>query len=98
MALAWLRSAEPDVRTLGEMATTAEAIALVVAPLSTAVAKVIAVEIEAVTENTGRLVLEMPAHPATRATAFAWAARIAEEQGFHGEIDTGQWHLFVMLD
>jgi hypothetical protein len=48
--------------------------------------------------DTGKLVLEMPEGEAARAGAFAWAARIAQGQGFDAEVDTGGSHLFVMLD
>jgi hypothetical protein len=97
-ALSWFRSAEPDTRTLGELPTTAASIALVEGAYAAGVAKVIAVEIEDYPENTGKLVLEMPDKERARARASAWAARIAEGQGFDAEVDTGQSHIFVMLD
>ncbi len=63
--------------------------------------QVFAVEIEKYPggmENTGKLVIELPVDPAARTSVFDWAAAIARESGFDGDIDVGQRYLFVMLD
>jgi hypothetical protein len=94
----WLRSSSGN--TLGELATTDASLALVEQAYAAGAAKVIAVEINEYPEgqNTGKLVLELPGTPAQRAVVFAWAADIAKTQGFDGEVDSGQTHLFVWLD
>ena len=62
---------------------------------------VIAVEITAYPAgslNTGRICVEMPDDPESRARVLSWAASVAEEQGFDGENDDGQQFVFLMLD
>jgi MORN repeat variant len=100
-ALAWLKVGAPASRTLGELPTHKESVGLVTELYSLGAAKVTAVEIhryETGEENTGKLVITLPADISGRDRIFAWCARKAEELGFDPETETGQQHLFVMLD
>jgi hypothetical protein len=96
----WLLSGEDN--TLGELEFNDESIALVEEAYAAGAHKVIAVEIDKYEDvplqNTGKLVIELPSEPAKRVTAFAWAGKIAESQGFEAEEDEGQSHVFLMLD
>lgn len=49
-------------------------------------------------ENTGKLVIELPAEPEKRPGVIKWAAKIAHEQGFDAFSDVGQKYVFIMLD
>ena len=48
--------------------------------------------------NTGKLIIELPDDAAARKRVFAWAGKIAREQGFDPEREAGQRYVFVMLD
>jgi hypothetical protein len=99
--LAWLRAgSSEDFRSLGELATTEESIALAMEAYQAGAAKVFAVEIDEYPEgqNTGKLVIKLPADADARRRALGWAGAIAQEQGFEAEKDNGQSYLFVMLD
>lgn len=49
-------------------------------------------------ENTGKMVIELPAEPGKRPGVIKWAAKIAHEQGFDAFSDVGQRYIFIMLD
>ena len=95
--------------TLGELSSTEESLALVNKAYAAGAVRVTAVEVVEypafgsqnkgkLSQNTGKLVIELPDDEPERADALAWAGAIAEEQGFDAETDTGQRYVFVMLD
>lgn len=99
-ALSWL-TASDGKNTLGELLSTDESIALVKEAYDAGAEEVLAIEIdeyEAGHENTGRLLVKVPLEPAARRCVFQWCAKQAEAQGYYGEEDTGQIHIFVSLD
>jgi|ERR1700733_472468 hypothetical protein len=99
--LGWLKGGSgEDFRSLGELATNEESIALAKEAYDAGAVEVFAVEIDEYPEgqNTGKLVLKLPDDPEARQRVCAWCGRIAQEQGFDPEKDTGQSYLFVMLD
>lgn len=94
----WLR--ESPEHTLGVMENQ-ESLDFISAVYQLGAAGVYAVEIDPYAgsaENTGKMVLELPAEPASRAGVFKWAAKIAHEQGFDAYSDVGQRYIFLMLD
>jgi hypothetical protein len=100
-ALSWLK-AGGDKHTLGELASTSSSIRLVNTIYRAGASKVWAVEIDTYpngSENTGKLVIELPSQPPLRSQVLAWASRKAKAQGFDEIInDEGQHYVFVMLD
>ena len=94
----WLKSGTGN--TLGELDSAEESLAIVDNAYAAGAIKVIAVEIDNYGEfqNTGKLIIELPKAAEKRASVFAWAAPIAESQGYDGEEDEGQPYLFLMLD
>lgn len=100
-ALAWLQAgSDSDFRSVGESESTEESIALIQQIYDAGAEEVLAVDIDEYPEgqNTGKLVIRLPADPAARERVFAWAGEIAESQGFDAEQDSGQSYVFVMLD
>ena len=98
--LHWLQEGSVT-RTLGELATREDSIELAKEVYNLGATKVTAVKIDRYPdggENTGKLVVYLPKEKALRKRLFAWATERAEEQGYDPERDTGQKHLFVMLD
>jgi hypothetical protein len=87
-------------RTLGEDETTADSIQLVEEIYAAGAVHVLAVEIDSYDEgeNTGKLVIELPANAQDREMVLQIAGKIAESQGFDPESDNGQKYVFVMLD
>ena len=87
-------------RSLGEHDSTEESIALVEELYAAGAAKVLAVDIDRDDDgdNTGKLLIELSDDSADRNTVLTIAGKIAESQGFDAESDTGQRHVFVMLD
>lgn len=99
-ALFWLRSGA-EFRSLGEHGSTEESIALVESAYAAGAVSVVAVEIDdygADGQNTGKIVVALPAEPELRRGVFAWCGHFAEERGFDADQDEGQTHLFVMFD
>lgn len=99
--LAWLKEAPPDTRTLGEMPTTEASLAMANELYARGATRVTAVKIdryETGEENTGKLIVSLPKEPSARERVFAWCAECAEERGLDADRDTGQDHLFVLLD
>jgi alkanesulfonate monooxygenase SsuD/methylene tetrahydromethanopterin reductase-like flavin-dependent oxidoreductase (luciferase family) len=98
-ALNWLEGGDGK-NTLGELGTTQEAIALVKAIYDAGAAEVLAVEIQDYdgAQNSGKLVIKLPADRRLRQQVFEWHGNQAESMGFDAEPDIGQSHLFSMLD
>ena len=90
--------------TLGELDSVKESLALVEKAYAAGAVCVTAIEIGNYPDimgglqNTGRLVITLPDVQSKRAKVFAWAGKIANEQGFDATVDDGQTYLFVMLD
>ena len=99
--LGWLKGgSDEDFRSLGELATTEESIALAMEVYDAGALEVFAVEIDKYPEgqNTGKLIVKLPQGAEPRSRVLAWCGKIAEEQGFEPEPDTDQLYVFVMLD
>ena len=98
-ALAWLEASGAK-NTLGELPTTKASIALVKEAYKAGAEEVLAVEIDEFegVGNTGKLIVRLPSDPEERKRAFKWCGKLAEKSGFDAEQDTGQTHLFIMLD
>ena len=98
-ALAWLENSKGN-NTLGELSTTEESVALVKEAYEAGAVEVLAIEIDQYDEmeNTGKLIVKLPREPAPRERVFRWCGNQAEAQGFDAEKDSGQTHLFIMLD
>lgn len=104
----WLAgAAATHDRSLGESGSTEDALALAKEIYDAGAVKVLAVDIEVygddedeegLGQNAGRLVIELPNTPADRSRVFDWVATVSESHGFDPYDDTGQTHLFVMLD
>ncbi len=101
-AKSWLcGGSESDFRSVGELETNRESIALVQQIYDAGATEVLAVEIDDYPgegQNTGKLVIKLPDSAEARQRVFAWAGDIAESQGFDAEPDSGQSYVFVMLD
>jgi hypothetical protein len=99
-ALSWLKAA-PRRRTLGELANTAVSVRLINQLYRAGAAKVWAVEIDSYpdgTENTGRLVIELPQDPAARKRVLAWVSHQSLSKGFNPGQDEGESFAYVRLD
>ncbi|MEY2562273.1 MAG: hypothetical protein QOH88_466 [Verrucomicrobiota bacterium] len=99
-ALSWLK-AGGDRHTLGELASSSASVRLVNAVYRAGATKVWAVDIDRYpdgSENTGKIVIELPGEPRLRSQVLAWASRKSKAKGF-GEIDDEKQHyVFLMLD
>ena len=49
-------------------------------------------------QNTGQLVVELPAQAASRKRLLQFAGRLARKRGFEPYPDTGQRYVFLLLD
>jgi hypothetical protein len=107
--LAWLRAGgAKEQRTLGEMSSQEDSLALAEEIYSAGAEKVFAVGIREYVksdldgdlrcQNTGKLLVALPADPRARKKVFRWQAKQARALGFDGTPDTGQQYLFVALD
>jgi hypothetical protein len=99
-ALSWLEGSAGK-NTLGELSSTGESILLVKEAYDAGAVEVLAIEIdeyESGQENTGKLILKLPSEAELRKRVFQWCADQAEAQGYEGEKDEGQTHIFVSLD
>ena len=85
--------------TLGELGRD-ESLSLADAIYKAGVSHVYAIEIHKYERgsNTGKLIIELSDDAAARKRVFAWAAKIAHEQGFDPDRDVGQRYVFSMLD
>ncbi len=99
--LSWLKAARKgQLRTLGELGTQAKSRALARQVYRLGARRVWAVEIDRKdeSENSGKLVVRLPAASSKRKHLFAWAAQWAQRAGYDPYEDEGQEYLFVMLD
>jgi hypothetical protein len=102
-ALAWLEGSAGK-NTLGELMTTDESIDIIKAAYEAGAEEIFAIEIDeydesdGVYENTGKLIVRLPSDASARERVVQWCAKQAEAQGFDGEKDEGQTHIFVALD
>ncbi|HEX3890717.1 MAG TPA: hypothetical protein VHX90_07695 [Verrucomicrobiae bacterium] len=99
----WLQSGGKRGFTLGVLDSTKESLALVEKAYASGAVRVTAVEIDEYpdmggTQNTGKLVIELPDAASKRAKVLAWGSKIAEKQGFDALTDTGERYFFLMLD
>lgn len=96
--MAWLRSGNATLGIFGN----ADSIILAEEAYKLGAKQIIAVEIDEYSddglENTGRICVEMPTSSDARQRVVEWARKIANEQGFDGELDLNQRYLFLMLD
>jgi len=101
-AIPWLReSTEESYRTLGELKTNAESLNLVSDAIKAGAVEVVAVEIDTYpdgSQNTGRLIIELPEDPAARRVCLTWCNELGERLGLAPESDFGQRYTLVMLD
>ena len=107
-ARAWLRRDDGVSRTLGESDSPEQAIQFVDELYAAGAICVTATEIDAYEtemlegvarhENTGHLILELPADSRARKQLFRIQGKIARELGFDPTEDIGQRYLYCMLD
>ncbi len=97
-ALSWLE--ESKLRSLGETTSRREALGFVRRLYDYGAINVHAVEINGTEEeqNTGKLIVELPADKDGRKAVFEIAGKVAREQGYDPEQDVGQQYCFLMLD
>jgi len=96
-ALIWLENRN---HTLGEIGHAASC-QLVKKLLGTGALRIFACEIDDYGDegqNTGHLVVELPKDKELRPKLFKALARLAEKQGFTGDLDDGQDYAYVKLD
>lgn len=96
----WLSGEPKGQNALGELTTNKESLKLARKLYSIGSVKVFAIEIgkNEQGENSGKLVIVLPADSEPRKRIFRWSNKQAREQGFDPDVDIGQEHLFVMLD
>ena len=89
-----------EVRTLGELESADESLALVEELYAAGAQKVMAVEIDITNagQNTGKLVIELHPEAKWRKRCFEIQGTIARKQGYDPTPDVGQKYLFIMLD
>jgi hypothetical protein len=101
-AYSWLdECSDESLRTVGELESNEQSLDLIQEIYTAGAVKVIAVEIDKYpdgAENTGKLVILLPAETEARKRVLEWCSKISEEQGFAAHEDVGQKHVFVMLD
>lgn len=101
-ARAWLnKHSDKYFINLGELPTNQDSLELVEKFYVNGALEVIAVEIDKYPEegeNTGRLIIVLPHNKEKRDKILELCSAISEEQGFDRLIDTGQTHVFLMLD
>jgi len=92
------------VVTLGKFDSMEKSLALIEDGYAAGAVRVTAVEIEDYPDiaggmqTTSRLVVTLPDDPVKRASALAWAGKVAEDQGFDPETDMGQRYVFLFFD
>lgn len=97
----WIESGKPETRSLGELPFGTASMELLDEIYSVGAREVLVLGIDRYpdgAENSGRLLIRLPTDRRRRRQVFAWCREKAEEQGYDGEVDTGQSELFVMLD
>lgn len=101
-ATTWLNENRgPSDRTLGELGTTKESLDLVSEVFEAGAVQVIAVEIATYpdgSQNTGKLIVELPEDPNSRKQVLKWCDEQGERLGLDRESDFGQLYTLVMLD
>ena len=107
-ARAWFATADGVLRTLGESDSQDRSRQFVEDLYASGAVRVVATEIVRYTreslvdvthhENTGHLVVELPADPAQRKRLFRIQGKAARGLGFDPTKDSGQRYLFFMLD
>lgn len=100
-ARAWLHGANQKIRTLGEISSAEESLALVDEAYSEKVEELFVVKVQRGDdglENTGTLLARLPADPKKRKRAVGWCNQQNEFQGFDLEDDHGQVWMIVQLD
>jgi hypothetical protein len=101
-ALSWLGHSDPTSRrTLGAFETTRESLKLVREIYHAGATEVIAVDIEAFPDrkqNTEKLIVTLPSKPAERKAVFAWCSRQGKKISYSPEKDSGEKHLYILLD
>lgn len=98
-ALEWLD--ESDTRSLGEGMQRGRSIRLVKKLLELGANRVLATSIDAYDndeQNTGEIIIELPAERTERKRLFDHVGRLARKQGFSKEADVGQQYLLLTLD
>ncbi|SRR6266536_5561832 len=99
-ALEWLRGgSETSFRNLGEMETE-ESVEFIERLYDLGAEQVLAVEIDEYPEgeNTGHLLVKLPADDHARVKLFAFEREHAESHGFEGTLDEGQEYIYLKLD
>lgn len=101
-AIPWLKeSTAASDRTLGEIGTSEESLDLVAEAFDAGAVEVIAVEIVTYpdgSQNTGKLVVELPEDPISRERVLTWCNELGKRLGLDPESDFGQRNTLVMLD
>ena len=101
-ALSWLKAGceEENFRSVGELCSIEESIALIQRFYDCGAAEVLAVEIDIDEgeQNTGKLVIKLPDDANKRASVVSFISEINVTQGFEPVHDDGQTYSFVMLD
>jgi hypothetical protein len=101
-AIPWLKgSTAASDRTLGEIGTNEESLDLVAEAFEAGAVEVIAVEIVTYpdgSQNTGKLIVELPEDPISRERALTWCNELGKRLGLDPESDFGQRYTLVMLD
>jgi hypothetical protein len=100
-ALSWLAESKRPTRSLGEDLGQSGSLRLVKKLYALGAVKVHAVEIDGAPydhQNSGRLVLELPADSSHRKAILRYCARWARKLGFDPDREGGQRYMLLMLD
>lgn len=102
-ALDWLNAiANRELRTIGENKTKSDSIRYVQKLYNLGAEEVIAVGIRKErgknNYHTGKLVVKLPPDLGKRKALFGWCKQQGESLGFSPEKDSGESHLFLLLD
>jgi len=100
-AMSWLKESSVPERSLGECRSCESSVKLVQELYDSGAVKVWAFDIDGEPteeQNSGRLIVELPENPMTRANLLAKCNEIGAEQGFDPEQDYGQRYTILMLD
>lgn len=101
-ACAWLSEvAKSQTRTLGELPSWKESVALVEEAYQEEVVELCVVKVvreDGGEQTTGTLLARLPTSPKVRKRALHWCNRRIEDRGFEPETDVGQEWVAVILD
>ncbi|HEY9510189.1 MAG TPA: toxin-antitoxin system YwqK family antitoxin [Verrucomicrobiae bacterium] len=100
-ARAWLNGTNQKIRTLGEISSQEESLALVDEAYSEKVGELFVIKVQRGDdglENSGLLLAKLPTNLKKRKRAIAWCNQQNEFQGFEPEEDQGQEWIVVQLD